>query len=63
MLKDRRVAWGLFVVCFLLVWNLLDFAYTTFLTGNLWHCSAGRDGGMPLLIAMLTGYFAFGRER
>ena len=44
MIKNKYVAFGLFVALFLVLWHLLDFLFNTFITGKGYQFSpiAGR---------------------
>ena len=62
-MQNRKVAWAVYVVCFLLIWNILEFIYTVFLTGTPWHFTIGQNGGLPLIIALVSGYFLIVRRQ
>ena len=59
MLKNRYAAFGLFVVVFVLFFNLLDFMYTAWIAGGAYRFSAGLDLGVPLPLGLLLGYILF----
>ncbi|MBR7092911.1 MAG: hypothetical protein IKI50_07015 [Clostridia bacterium] len=59
MLKNRYAAFGLFVVVFVLFFNLLDFMYTAWIAGGTYRFSAGLDLGVPLLPGLILGYVLF----
>ena len=59
MIKNRNVAFGLYVVLFVAFWNLLDFIYSVVIVKGSYSFSAGIDLGLPLLLAVLSGYFLF----
>ena len=40
MIKNKYLAFGLFVALFLVLWHLLDFLFNTFITGKGFSCSA-----------------------
>ena len=62
MIKNRIVAFVLFMVIWVLFWNLLDFLYSKFITGNAFQFAAAPDLGIPLAVAVVTGYFLFLRK-
>ena len=59
-MKDKRVAFGLYVVLFMVFWNLLDFI---FIVKGSYHFSGGIDLGLPLAIALISGYFFFLKDK
>ena len=63
MIKNKKAAFGLFVVVFLLVWNVLDFLYTTFITRSGYSFTGGVDFGGPLVIAIIMGFLLFLRTK
>ena len=58
MIKNKYVAFVLFVIAFLAFWNL----YTTFITNGAYHFAAGSDGALPVGIALVSGYLLFVRK-
>ena len=62
MVKNKYVAFVLFVVVFLAFWNLADYLYTTFITSGVYHFTAGTDGALPVGIAIVSGYLLFLRK-
>ena len=62
MIKNKYVAFVLFVVIFLAFWNLADYLYTTFITSGTYHFAAGTDGALPVGIAIVSGYLLFVRK-
>ncbi len=63
MIKNRKAAFGLFVVIFLLFWNLLDFLYAAFITRSGYHFTAGNDMGSPVILAVIIGSLLFLRKK
>jgi len=61
--KDKRVAFGLYVVLFMVFWNLLDFIYSVLIVKGSYHFSGGIDLGLPLAIALISGYFFFLKDK
>ena len=62
MIKNKYVAFVLFVIVFLAFWNLADFLYTTFITNGAYHFTAGIDGALPVGVAIVSGYLLFVRK-
>ena len=62
MIKNKYVAFVLFVIAFLALWNLADYLYTTFITSGTYHFSAGTDAAIPAAIAIVSGYLLFLRK-
>ena len=62
MIKNKYVAFVLFVIAFLAFWNLADYLYTTFLTDGVYHFAAGTDGAIPVAAAIVSGYLLFLRK-
>lgn len=59
MIKNKYAAYGLFVILFLVFWNILDGLYTSLITGNSYAFGAGRDLITPLALAAVSGYLLF----
>ena len=57
MIKNKYAAYGLFVILFLVFWNILDCLYTSLITGNSY-----RDLITPLALAAVSGYLLFLRK-
>lgn len=62
MIKNKYVAFVLFVVAFLALWNLADYLFTTFITRGTYQFAVGIDGVIPAVIAVVCGYFLFLRK-
>ena len=57
MIRDRKTAFAIYVVVFVLFWNLAEMLWrTTFGAGNN---AAGIDIVTPLIVAIVTGYLFF----
>lgn len=63
MMKNKNVAFVLFVVLFIACWNLLDFIWSALITKSPYIFSAGTDLGIPLVAALIIGYFLFLRNK
>ncbi len=63
MIKNKYIAFGLFVVLFMAFWNLLDYLYSTFIAKSAYQFGAGIDLGLPIVVAIVAGYFAFLRKK
>ena len=55
MIKDKRIAFAIYVVAFIVVWNIVDLLVRT-ITGN--H-AGDVDIVVPLIVAMVTGYLFY----
>ena len=62
MIKNKYVAFILFIIIFLAFWNLADYLYTTFITSGAYHFAAGTDGVLPAAVAIVSGYLLFMRK-
>ena len=63
MIKNKYVAFVLFVIAFFAVWNLADYLYTTFITSGEYHFAVGTDGALPVVVAIVCGYILFVRKK
>ena len=63
MIKNRKLAFVLFVVFFLMAWNILDYLYSVALTKSAFHFSTGIDLLLPLIVSVVTGALLFLREK
>ena len=63
MIKNKTVAFVLFVVVFLLVWNVLNYIYSSYISGNGYQFEASKGIGMPSIISIMIGYLLFLRKK
>ena len=63
MIKNKYVAFGLFVALFLALWQLLDFLYNTFITKIGYQFSPIIDLIVPLAVAITIGCLLFLRKK
>ena len=63
MIKNKKLAFGLFVVLAVVLWNLLDYLWSVFIAGNPYHFSGATDVGAPLIPAIIIGYLLFLRNK
>lgn len=63
MIKNKTVAFVLFVVIFMALWNVLELIYGNVITGNGYSFEASLDLGTPAIIAILSGYLLFLRKK
>ena len=63
MIKNKKLAFVLFVVLFLMAWNMLDYLYSVALTRSAFRFSSGTDLLLPLIISVVTGALLFLREK
>lgn len=59
MIKNKYVAFIIYVVVFLALWNVLDLLYTTLITKSAYQFAAGSDLAIPAVGAAVTGYLFF----
>lgn len=59
MIKDKKVAFGLYVVLFMVFWNIADLLWSTFINGSGYNFAVGSDLMFPLIAAIVTGYLFF----
>ena len=63
MIKNKYVAFGLFILFFCAFWNLLEYLYSAFITHSAWQFTAGLDLGAPFLAAVIIGCLLFLRGK
>ena len=59
MIKDNKKAFGIFVVAFVMFWNLAQFLYSTVFIKNAYHLEMSKSITEPLVLAALLGYLFF----
>ena len=62
MVKNKYVAFVLYVIAFLALWNLADYLYTTFIARGTYQFALGTDGAIPAAVAIISGYLLFLRK-
>ena len=63
MIKNKKVAFALYVALFCLFWNLLDFLWVTVIAKTGYHFGVAVDLAAPLAVAITTGYLLFLRKK
>ena len=63
MIKNKYLAFGLFVVLFFIFWHLLDYLYNTIITKNGYQFSPIIDLTIPLIVSVTIGYLLFLRKK
>lgn len=53
--KFHLIQFLIFIPCFIAVWNLCDYLYTTFLAHNFFFFNVGSDILVPLIMAIPLG--------
>ena len=53
MNKKQILSLVIYIICFILMWNLLDFLYNTFITGNGYTFAVSTDMLAPLTLMVL----------
>jgi hypothetical protein len=59
---NKNIAFGLFVILFLVFWNVLDFLFATFVTRNGYQFNGMTDLAVPLAAGVVLGYLFFLRK-
>ncbi len=59
MIKDKRTAFALYVVLFMVFWNIADILWASFVNGAGHDFAIGFDIVTPLIAAIVTGYLFF----
>ena len=62
-MKNKFVAYGLYLILFIVIWNLLEFLYSAFITRSGYQFGAGTDLFIPLVVAAASGYILFLRKK
>ena len=62
-MKNKYIAFGLFLILFMALWNLLDYIYATLITHSGYRFGAGTDLLIPLVVAGVSGYLLFLRKK
>ncbi|MBR3227032.1 MAG: hypothetical protein IKF68_00640 [Erysipelotrichaceae bacterium] len=59
MIKNKYIAYGIYIVCFVIFWNLLEFLFNT--SGFRFNWTT--DIVVPCAAAMTSGHLLFLRNR
>lgn len=59
MIKNKKIAFAIYVVVFMVFWNILDFLYATLITHSGYTFGAGTDMLIPLCLSIVSGYLFF----
>ena len=62
MIKNKTVAFVLFIVVFLLIWNAVDYLYSAVITKSAFHFATGLDLIVPLVVSVVIGTLLFLRK-
>ena len=63
LIKNKYLAFGLFVALFLVLWHLLDFLFNTFIAGKGYQFSPIIDLVVPLAVSVTVGCILFLRKK
>ena len=63
LIKNKYLAFGLFVALFLVLWHLLDCLFNTFITGKGYQFSPIIDLVVPLAVSVTVGCILFLRKK
>lgn len=59
MIKNKTVAFVIFVLVGIAIWNICELIYTSFITKSGYQFDATECIGKPALLAVLVGYALF----
>ena len=59
MIKNKRTAFAIYVVLFVVLWNIAERLWLSFTGGSAGSDAAGPDITIPLILAVVTGYLFF----
>ena len=59
MIKDKRVAYAIYIVVFMVVWNVLHILFS----GSKYNLDGRIDVATPVVLAIVTGYLFFIAEK
>ena len=62
MIKNKVVAFILFMVLFLVCWNMLDLLYCAVITHSSYHFAGLGDLGLPVVVAAVIGWLLILRK-
>lgn len=62
-LKNKYLAYALFIVIVVGFFNLFDYIYSEFITKSGFQFTAAADIGLPALVAAIMGYLLFLRKK
>jgi hypothetical protein len=63
MIKNKSVAFVLFVVLCILLWNILELIYASFITKSGYHFDPAKSIGTPAAVSIMVGYLLFLRKK
>ncbi len=63
MIMNKYAAFIQFIIAFMALWNLVDYLYSTFITGSSYQFTAVSDMGLPVVVAVVVGYILFLRKK
>lgn len=63
MIRNKKTAFAIYVVLFILMWNLAEILWLTFVDGSGYVLTAGVDIATPLIVAIVTGYLFYTADK
>lgn len=63
MIKNKSVAFVLFVVLCIVLWNVLELIYASVITKSGYQFDAAKCIGAPAILSILVGYLLFLRKK
>ncbi|GEM_PF-1065093 len=55
-MKNRLIAMGIFIVTFIIFWNLFDFGYCKLISRSDWSFTAGKNILYPALMGLVISF-------
>lgn len=63
MIKNKIVAFCLFIAIWMAFWNIADYLYCAFITKSTYRFTTGNDLLVPLIVSVVVGYFVILRKK
>lgn len=63
MIRNKKTAFAIYVVLFILMWNLAEILWLTFVDGSGYVLTASVDIATPLIVAIVTGYLFYTADK
>ena len=63
MIKNKYVALGVYTVCVIAFWNLLEFLFSRFIAHGAYQFGVWDNILLPMMLGIATGYFIFLRKK
>lgn len=63
MIKNKAVAFIVFIIVFFAVWNLCDFLFTTFINNSVFNFTVLGNAIVPTVVAVVVGFITVFRKK